>query len=200
MIVIIEGSDFSGKSTVAALLSGLLRERGYTVRRRQGCLTPIANGLAKTLQRWRVPGRGIAFHVIFLLDSLLARNQPNDIVVCEASPIRVAARDQVLRHGFHGRTMLAAQRRYDALADRKYFLDATFETRKKRWENSADRHDRADQTRFGPQRHIHVLTSEALRKLAGAHGYVLVHSTAYTGAEPVTNAILADLEIETCTP
>ena len=196
-LVVVEGMDFSGKSTVCRLLRDRLTGHGLTV---TASRTSLARGvmpaLIEALYRAPLPplARSIAFHAAYLPDLRAARPGGRRVLLQESYVCRVLAYDQA-----RGRRVLAWCARYLAArlhrrVDLAVLLDCPYEERRARWQ-AAGTAGRRDALRFSTARRpFEERLSMHLSQAAHAAGYTVVPAggrDAHQVAAEITALVLA---------
>jgi thymidylate kinase len=197
-VVVVEGMDFSGKSTVCRLLRERLAGHGLAVTASQ---TSLARGVMPALIEavYRVPllpplARSLAFHAAYLPDLRAALPGGRRVLLQESYICRVLAYDQA-----RGRPMLTWCARHLAVrlhrrVDLAVLLECPYEERRARCQ-AAGTANRRDVVRFSAScRLFEERLSRHLSLAARAAGYAVVDTAAQEAhqvAAEITALVLA---------
>lgn len=182
-VVVVEGMDFAGKSTVCAIVVGLLAEHGL---RPVTSRTSLARGLMPMLIEavYRAPlvpalVRSMVYHLCYLPDllAIMPSSSSRRVLVQESFICRVLAYDRAC-----GRRVLAwvaakLSARLRRQVDVAVLLECPYEVRRQRYADSGTTW-RRDDRRFSAQRRLfdEQLAAE-LSAAARDAGYVIMPSS-----------------------
>jgi thymidylate kinase len=197
-VVVVEGMDFAGKSTVCRLLRERLAGHGLAVTASQTSLTRgVMPAVIEAL--YRVPllpplARSLAFHAAYLPDLQAQLPGGRRVLLQESYVCRVLAFDQAC-----GRRMLTwcARRltvRLHRRVDLAVLLECSYEERRARYQ-AAGAAGRRDAVRFSAsRRRFEERLSHHLSLAGQAAGYTVVHTggrEAHQVAAEITALVLA---------
>lgn len=195
MLVIVEGSDFAGKSTVCKLIASDLASRGISVRRSTACLT---GGVTERVVLWAQDGfyipkvlKFLIFHVAYIIDFLFWRlSDEQSLVLQEGYVHRVLAYNKVHRR-FLGFVLLAPFMSRKPSADLAYYLRCSVDEREHRYRLS-DSVDPRDEARFTIDRDTTIALDNVLEEYTLRDGYLAINTDIDT-AEDVARLIVAEI-------
>lgn len=202
MRLIIEGSDFSGKSTISDIVSLRLSELGIPIRRVDSCCTTeyIRKAVLFVHNSLSIPNfiKSLVFHFAYIAELICSNMAPyNDqrsgvVTIQESCHIRVLAHDIVLGRAIQKAALLAAAHIFPWKPPLLFFLHCPVSVRARRWEETGAFNDR-DALRFGSEIREHISVSNELRRQAQLHQFEEIDTSkvsAYAAANLITRRIL----------
>ncbi|CUI05720.1 hypothetical protein [Massilia antarctica] len=194
MLVIIEGSDFSGKSTVSAALASKLRQHQVAVDVRPVMLVrgPIEKLVDHIQEHPSIPAfvRAAAFNLACVVDAFAFRKRRGLVTIQESCPLRVQTHN-LLR----GRTwcahILGKALRHGTQPDIAVFLQCSFEERRRRW-RASNSTDVRDEVRFMHEETLNRSLDHTLQTLALDHGFRLI-SSEHTAANALAEELFEEI-------
>ena len=132
MLIVIDGPDFAGKSTIIQNLAKSLSERGYDVRTSRTSVCGIFSNIVELAQSERTHSliKSLIFHAAYLIDVFTGPR--SWIHIQETYWPRVFAYDIVHRRPL-GYAFFTAFRRAFIKPDLSIFIEANFTTRYRRY-------------------------------------------------------------------
>lgn len=196
LLVVIEGPDFAGKSTITDQLAEILEAKGIRVRRSTTCLTSgVVSEVVNRVQSrpTLVPMlRSFVFHCAYLFDVLSWRDDPKVVTIQESYWWRVYAFDVVYGQWI-GALYLRLLSRWRPRADLAVYLRCGIETRAARARNSGST-DPRDLVRFTSAYCQSRRLEQELFALARKYDYWVVdseHMPASAAAAAIGSRVLA---------
>ena len=193
MLVVIEGADFAGKSTVAELIRRRLTAAGVPTIGSQACVSRgMMHRLVLAVQaRPHLPSvvKSAIFHAGYAVDAF-CEVPTGTVIVQESYVLRVKAYDEVFNRRL-GRVVLSALKSRLLQPALAYLLKCPFVERRARWLRSSTS-DPRDTARFGPQAEVTRRLECTLRRLAESAGYRIV-DTAAVSPDRIAGAIVEDI-------
>jgi thymidylate kinase len=196
MLVVIEGPDFSGKSTISNLVCWELKKQNIPV---FTSTTILSSGWIERLVNWAqekpflwAPFKSFIFHLAYVWDYFFWNEEDSNLVIIQQSySHRVLAYDEVYNRKI-GQWLLEFIERYRPPAILAYYLDCPLEIRQERYLNSCST-DPRDCERFTVKLSKTIRLEEALKRRTIKDGYILRKTyplTAPQCAKSIVNDIL----------
>jgi hypothetical protein len=196
-LVVIEGGDYAGKSTVARQVADSLRTYGYVVA--EADTLAFAASAARRAVLWlhrrsvSGPVKSWLFMLSYLAD-LVAKPPRVDVVLQQGYSARVAATMQVRR--FPGAFVSgSASRVFHRRVTQAFYLQVPYEERRSRWVQCPDG-DPRDVARFALHSRAYQLALEMrFEAVVRDHAYRFVRNTGSSGdaADLIVGAVLDEL-------
>lgn len=198
MIVVIEGMDFTGKTTVCAQTAALLTAQGIRVRQ---STTSLTGGVMPSLIEAvylapQIPDRlrSFVFHAAYMPDLVRARQRRAEVVMLQESYVcRVWAYDHARSRRWLALVAQWLAERLHQRVDVAVLLRCPYEQRRQRYLASGVVWDR-DEHRFAPSQITAQQELEAaLFRTTSAHGYKVIDTggrTAEQVAQEITDLVL----------
>jgi hypothetical protein len=194
--LIIEGPDFSGKSTIATLVVKELMYRGISAQTIDTCCGPkrVQDIVRLAQEIWHLPGslKSFIFHLGYLVESvylwLMVRNArligPSDNVVFiqQSSHLRVLAHDTIYGRRLQKAALSAVLSLLHPGINMGFYLECPLNIRIQRWRES-DQHDPRDLRRFTDGLAEHTAISDELRAQALAAGFNVIYTSQVSASE-----------------
>jgi thymidylate kinase len=188
MRIVVEGMDFTGKSTVCRHLGELLQRDGWQVRR---STTSLAGGLMPPLieaaYRSRLltdAARSTVYHLAYLPDLLLpARSAPRVALLQESYICRVWAHDDARRRPLLEAVARRLSRALHQRVDLAVLLRAPYDIRRSRYLSTGVANGRDEQRFSSDGREEQHRVETALERRAAQCGYQLIDSASCSPQE-----------------
>lgn len=199
MLIIIEGSDFAGKSTVTKLVVENLVNAGYIARSTSTCLSQglmsrIVDYVQNITNRKSLL-KPIIFHLAYVWDAVAWRLPFESIQIQESYILRVIA-FAIANNLVVSRIMLSLIQPFSPKAQIAFFLHCDFEVRKQRYQESNSM-DPRDYHRFNVAIENNKLLDCRLQELARENNYIFIDTASnlpHRTAEIIVSSIIDELD------